>query len=223
MTWVPANPKLSPEDVKYQLSFFDCKVLIYQSAFADLIDAIRDDLPMVVAFICLDEDMENAPSLAKWMEGASGERLEVPVEPNSLAMLMPTGGTTGRPKGVQLTNRVIATFLGTAMYCFSYSHAENPVALVAAPITHAAGLLALPIIARGGRVVIIAKPDINEVLDTIEREKITELFLPPTVIYRLLDVPSINQRNFSTLKYFTYGAAPMSTEKLRTALRVFGP
>jgi acyl-CoA synthetase (AMP-forming)/AMP-acid ligase II len=52
---------------------------------------------------------------------------------------------------------------------------------------------------------------------------VTELFLPPTVIYRLLETPGIQQRDLSSLRYLMYGAAPMSLEKLKQALRLFGP
>ena len=64
---------------------------------------------------------------------------------------------------------------------------------------------------------------VGRLLDAIERHRITELFLPPTVIYMLLDLPGIEKRDFSSLRYFLYGAAPMSVEKLKRALRTFGP
>ncbi|MGL1806970.1 AMP-binding protein, partial [Vibrio parahaemolyticus] len=60
-------------------------------------------------------------------------------------------------------------------------------------------------------------------LDVIERERVTEFFLPPTVIYRMLDVPGVAERDFSSLRYFVYAAAPISVEKLRQAIKVFGP
>ena len=60
-------------------------------------------------------------------------------------------------------------------------------------------------------------------LEQIAKRRVTEFFLPPTVIYRLLEVPGIEQVDFSSLKYFLYGAAPMSVEKLKKAIAVFGP
>ena len=223
VTWVPANPKLSRDDIQYQFDFFDCKVVIYQQAFAEVIEALRPTLPNVQHFICLDAERPTAPSLATWIGQASEAPLEVLVEPDDLAMLMPTGGTTGRSKGVALTNRNIHTFVGTCLYCFSYTHEECPVVLAAAPLTHASGLLALHALARGGRVVIIAKADPVEMLDMIETQRITEFFLPPTVIYRMLDVPGVAARDMSSVRYFVYAAAPISVDKLKLALKVFGP
>jgi acyl-CoA synthetase (AMP-forming)/AMP-acid ligase II len=109
------------------------------------------------------------------------------------------------------------------MFAAPYTSDEPIVNLVAAPMTHAAGTLTLPVSARGGTVVVMERPDPVQLLDLIEKHRVTELYLPPTVIYRLLDMPGIEQRDFSSLKYFIYGAAPMSVDKLRRAIEVFGP
>jgi acyl-CoA synthetase (AMP-forming)/AMP-acid ligase II len=61
-------------------------------------------------------------------------------------------------------------------------------------------------------------------LGAIPKYRVTEIFLPPTVIYRLLDIPDLQKKvDFSSLRYFLYGAAPMSVEKLKQAIEVFGP
>ncbi len=60
-------------------------------------------------------------------------------------------------------------------------------------------------------------------LDAIEQYGVTDLFLPPTVIYRLLEVLQESPRDLSSLRYVIYGAAPMSVEKLRQALTAIGP
>ena len=91
-------------------------------------------------------------------------------------------------------------------------------------MTHTAGLLSVPCTARGGTVVVVTKPDPALLLAAIPKYRVTELFLPPTVIYRLLDIPDLGRKaDFSSLKYFMYGAAPMSVEKLKQAIEVIGP
>lgn len=69
--------------------------------------------------------------------------------------------------------------------------------LTAAPMTRTAGYLTLPAGARGGTVMVVTKPDPAGLLDAIEEHRVTEFFLPPTVIYRLLEMPGIRQRDFS--------------------------
>jgi acyl-CoA synthetase (AMP-forming)/AMP-acid ligase II len=110
------------------------------------------------------------------------------------------------------------------MISFPYEANRPPVNLAAAPMTHTSGGLSLPCTARGGTVVVITKPDPPLMLAAIAKHKVTELFLPPTVIYRLLDIPDLNRKvDFSSLKYFLYGAAPMSVDKLKQAIATFGP
>ena len=71
---------------------------------------------------------------------------------------------------------------------------------------------------------IVTKPDPALLLAAIAKYRVTELFLPPTVIYRLLDIPDLGRKvDFSSLRYFMYGAAPMSVEKLKQAIDVIGP
>jgi acyl-CoA synthetase (AMP-forming)/AMP-acid ligase II len=142
---------------------------------------------------------------------------------DAVAAILPTGGTTGAPKGAMNTHRSLAVSAQHHMFAASYPADESPVFLVAAPMTHAAGTMTLPCSARGGTCVVMQKMDVHVMLDLIEQHRVTELYLPPTVIYRLLDLPGIEQRDFSSLRYLVYGAAPMSTEKLRRAIEVFGP
>jgi acyl-CoA synthetase (AMP-forming)/AMP-acid ligase II len=92
-----------------------------------------------------------------------------------------------------------------------------------APLTHAAGVLCFPIMTLGGRIVIMHHPDIGEFLDLIERYRVTHTFLPPTVIYMLLDHPKLDRSRLGSLQCFWYGAAPISATRLAEALQRIGP
>ena len=78
-------------------------------------------------------------------------------------------------------------------------------------------------ISNGGTIVFLDKADPAAIVDAIERHGITTMFLPPTVIYSLLTMPDIRKRNFSSLRYFIYTAAPISPDKMAEALEIFGP
>ena len=92
-----------------------------------------------------------------------------------------------------------------------------------APLTHAAGVLCLPVMALGGRIVIAPKPDLGEFLALIERHRVTHTFLPPTLIYMLLEHPKLAATRRDSLQCFWYGAAPISTARLEEALVKIGP
>ena len=94
-----------------------------------------------------------------------------------------------------------------------YPFEGRPVYLALAPLTHAAGVLCFPIMALGGRVVIMPKPDLGEFLALIERYRVTHTFLPPTLIYMLLEHPRARCADASrSLQCFWYGAAPISAD-----------
>jgi acyl-CoA synthetase (AMP-forming)/AMP-acid ligase II len=90
-------------------------------------------------------------------------------------------------------------------------------------LTHAAGVLCFPIMALGGEVVIMPKPDLGDFLSLIERHRITHTFLPPTLIYMLLEHPGLTSSDLSSLRCLWYGAAPMSAARLEQALTRIGP
>ena len=222
VAWIPANPRSAIADTQYVLGSFDCNILLFQSEFAPMVAKLRQELTQIELFVCLDRRVGDIPSLDEWLERASDEPLYVQRDRDELAVIMPTGGTTGRSKGVMLAQRTLYNMVASYLYCFDYKTDERPVVMAAAPLTHAAGMLALPALARGGKLVVLPSVDVGMMLDTIEKHRVTEFFLPPTVVYRMLDFPGIEQRDFTSVKYFAYAAAPMSVEKLKKALQVFG-
>ncbi len=69
----------------------------------------------------------------------------------------------------------------------------------------------------------LPRPDPMLLVQAIGQHRVTEFFLPPTVIYALLEAPGIEMVDFSSVRYLLYGAAPMSVEKLKKAIARWGP
>jgi acyl-CoA synthetase (AMP-forming)/AMP-acid ligase II len=224
MCWIPVGARNAPEENRQVLDAFDCEIVFFQQQFAEIIAMLRPQLPRIKLWICIDAELPDARSLANWTAGQSSSDPRVPCDMDDVILLMPTGGTTGVPKGVMNTHRSVQIFVAHFLFGTPYPAGQRIVNLAAAPMTHTAGVLTLPCTARGGTVVVVTKPDPTLMLAAIPRHRITEFFLPPTVIYRLLDIPDLNKKvDFSSLRYFFYGAAPMSVEKLKRAIEVFGP
>ena len=227
LCWIPVGARNPAAENHFILDAFDCEVLFFQKEFATVVAGLIPELPKVKAWICIDGDSPEVPvarSLQAWVAEQPATRPRLDVDMDAVVVLSATGGTTGSPKGVMNTHRSTQTFCAHFMIGCAYEAGIKPVNLAAAPITHTAGLLSLPCTARGGTVVVLTKPDSALLLQAIPTHRVTEFFLPPTVIYRLLDIPDLNMRvDFSSLKYFLYGAAPMSVEKLKQAIGTFGP
>lgn len=218
--WCPINPRNEAAENAYILDNFDCAALLFHSKFADLVDELRRQLPKLELLVCLDAEQPFASSLDQWLAGVpDGPFWAEPV--SDLAMLPGTGGTTGHPKGVMLTGRNLEAM--TALTLIGYPFEGRPVYLAMAPLTHAAGVLTFPIMAHGGEVVIMPYPDTGEFLALVSRHRVTHSFLPPTLIYMLLDHPALGATDLSSLQCFWYGAAPISPARLEEAIDKIGP
>jgi acyl-CoA synthetase (AMP-forming)/AMP-acid ligase II len=223
LTWVPMNPRSTPDESQQTLDAFDVEVLFFQVAFADSALKCKATCPQLKHLVCIDAQVPGCEYLPQWLTDLPASDLCVAADLDEVVAIMPTGGTTGAPKGVMLSHRNLSLSLANGVINTPYEPGQRIVNLAAAPMTHSAGFLSLSASARGGTVVVLTKPDPASLLQAIEQYGVTELFLPPTVIYRLLETPGLQQRNLSSLRYLMYGAAPMSLEKLKQALRVFGP
>jgi fatty-acyl-CoA synthase len=105
----------------------------------------------------------------------------------------------------------------------SYPFEGKPVYLALAPLTHAAGVLCFPVLALGGEIVIMPAPDLGQFLALIAAHRVTHAFLPPTLIYMLLDHRDLAAADLSSLQCLWYGAAPMSAARLAEAITAIGP
>jgi acyl-CoA synthetase (AMP-forming)/AMP-acid ligase II len=219
--WMPVNARNSVDDNVYILDHNECAWLFYHSAFAEAVEAIRLGAPKIRGFVCVDRANGADPWLQDWVAPYPERAPYVVVKPDDLTSIWPSGGTTGRSKGVMLTHLNFTTMI--ANFASSMPYDEPGVHLVAAPMTHAAGCVAMPLLATGATQVVIPKADPLEIMRCIEAHRVTTLFLPPTAIYSMLAHPRVREFDYSSLKHFVYAAAPMSAEKLKECLEVFGP
>lgn len=217
--WVPLNAKNGIEENVHILKSFDVEYLFYHGTFRPQVEAYVAEVPGI-RLIRMDGAGEG--SLAALTSGVAdlapddlGRGLE------ALTAVFPTGGTTGLSKGAVWTNLTWMTMIAN-IHC-ALPVKKPPVHLVIAPMTHAAGGVALMLMASGATQVILPAFDARAVMAAIERHKVTHLFLPPTAIYVLLAHPDLRRHDYSSLDYFIYAAAPMSVDKLKEAVQAFGP
>lgn len=219
--WCPINPRNEAEENRELFDLFGCRFLFFQASFAGLVERIRDRLPRLEWLVCLDGDVPGAQSFDTWLTEHDAEPDLQRRPADGLAMIAGTGGTTGRPKGVRLTEENMMVSTATAL--MSYPFGYRPQYLALAPLTHSAGVLTFPIFSLGGHVVVMPAPDIGQFLDLVDKRCITHAFLPPTVIYGVLDHPNLDSTDLSSLRCLWYGAAPMSPTRLEEALTRIGP
>jgi acyl-CoA synthetase (AMP-forming)/AMP-acid ligase II len=224
--WVPINYR-NANDANIQfMNYAETRWLFYHSSFREQAQMMQSQVPALRHAICIDAEDGKGPSLAQFME------LSAPAEvpdwadargnPGRLVGLVPTGGTTGPAKGVRVTSDSWGAFIETAGH---YWQIEGvlPVCLSTAPLSHAAGVIAYALFTLGATNVILPRFDAGAVLQQIEHHRVTHLFLPPTAYYALLAHPEVRQRDHSSLKLLLLAASPVSPDRVKQGVEIFGP
>ncbi|MGW9432523.1 AMP-binding protein [Streptomyces decoyicus] len=130
-----------------------------------------------------------------------------------------TGGTTGHPKGICTTFDQARWFHGVIQQEPESARRQ----LVCTTLAHAAGLMADSTLHAGGTVVLLDDFDPGTALAAIERERITDMFLLPPLLYQLMDHPDARHTDTSSLRLLTYGGCQSSPARIADAVRAFGP
>ncbi len=221
LAWLSVHIRNTIETNADVLEYFDTDIVFFHSYFEAAMPVLKAKLTRAKLYICIDKPSEHGVHMDVWLAGCWTPFLNNPEDANTRAFLQPTGGTTGPTKGAVHTHRTLE-MMGLAL-ASSFDVTPDSRHLCIAPLTHAAGLLVLGFVVRGGVNIIMPGFDPVALLDLIEKEKVTHIYLPPTAIYGLLAHPKTKTTDFSSLKAFIVGAAPIAPEKFKEAVRVFGP
>jgi fatty-acyl-CoA synthase len=222
---VPLAVLLNSSDHIYMVNQAECSTLIYHEKMSSRVREMMPHLDTVTTFICITSDPSDLPGghidLMSLIKRNAPEPKDVEISPEDLVGIYYTGGTTGKPKGVMLSHRAWVYTILIEMLEFGFGWNES--FLFPTPLTHAGGCLMLPVFLRKGRCVIIDHFDPELFLTTVEKEKVTMSFLVPTMIYVLLDFPNRDKYNLSSLRNIIYGASAIAPERLKQAIKTFGP
>jgi long-chain acyl-CoA synthetase len=132
----------------------------------------------------------------------------VEISPNDVAALPYTGGTTGDPKGAVLTHRNIVAVQEQMRHAFPDIEDGKECGLAALPFYHIYGQSVIMLTGgfRGGKGVLFAKPDLDEILDAIQDYDVTLFYGVPTLYKYLVDHPKTKRINWKKIKYLYCGA-----------------
>jgi fatty-acyl-CoA synthase len=207
---VPINFRLVGRELIYILDDSDSAVLIFTEDFQDTVGAIRPNLNQVKYYIHIGYG-KNCPDYAQDYEDLLAKSSpELPnriIGENDPVSLIYTSGTTGFPKGAVFTNRIHASYAGgLSEWKLNY----DDIFLCVGPAFHSAALhCSTTHLAMGAGVVIMKHYDVKEVLETFQKEKITTVFMVPTMWESVASYPEIDQYDLSSLRVLISVGAPL--------------
>ncbi|HVV41548.1 MAG TPA: AMP-binding protein [Nitrobacter sp.] len=222
MRYTPLHPLAAEDDHAFIVEDAEIDALIVEAGkFAARGVAIRARTPSLRHLLSFGP-MDGAEDVRARFREAAVAPLADESEADKIVWLAYTGGTTGRSKGVIIPHRaMVATALAV------YSDWDWPADiryLAATPISHAAGVNICPVMMRGGFTRLVQGFEIEAFCRVVAEERINTLFLVPTLIYALIDAAAVRARHdMRSLEMIVYGAAPMSPDRLREAIGIFGP
>lgn len=157
----------------------------------------------------------------KWLGDVDAVPEVGDTDPDRPMLILYSSGTTGRPKGITLTNHNFSFVHSMATELFRMR--GDSVYLLGSPLFHIGGVgTGTALMTLGGRTVLLRDVDPEKILDIIESERVTHTFFVPAVIQRLVEAQERKPRDLSSLELFAYGAAPMTEALLRKAIEVLG-
>jgi acyl-CoA synthetase (AMP-forming)/AMP-acid ligase II len=213
---VPANARLHPREVEFIAANSGARLLVATPALAEALAPLENAVASLVRVVATD-----GRDYAALLEAGMPLRPE-PGAPTDAAWLFYTSGTTGRPKGAVLSHRNLL-FMSQCYYADIDRLDARDTHLVAAPVSHGAGLYALPFLLQGARQIVLAQFEVGAVLDLIARHSRVSLFAAPTMLTRLVHAPETAAADLANLRTITYGGGPMYVADLERALEIFGP
>ncbi|MEU6371585.1 acyl-CoA synthetase [Streptomyces sp. NPDC046909] len=219
---VPVNFMLTAGEVGYVLGHSGATGLVVEDALLPVAEQALEDADLAAAVTVrgvIPDSGAAAPagweSVEDWMAHDDPTAPDVFVADDDLAQLIYTSGTESRPKGAMLSARSLMSQYVTCAVDGEMS--GDDIEIHALPLFHCAQLhcFLTPGIYLGATNIVLPGADAEAILRTVEKERATKLFCPPTVWIALLRHPDFDKRDLSSLRKGYYGASIMPVEVLK--------
>jgi long-chain acyl-CoA synthetase len=206
---VPLSPLLTAAGLATLIDHSDSVIVFVGAAHVSDVDSIRAKLTKIEAgrYVVVGSQQPGYRTFKEFTREPATAPAEISIDGDDPLMIVYSSGTTGDPKGIVLTHHV------RAMYCTLYGAAwrmtPESVSLHAGSLVfNGAFMTLLPSFFLGGRYILHQKFDSTDVLDTIEREKVTHMVMVPSQIITLLEDRTLSAARLRSLEaVISLGAA----------------
>jgi long-chain acyl-CoA synthetase len=217
----PINAQSKEREVRFQVDDAGATAVIYHEALAPVVDAVRGDLKNVRAFAVTGRSAPGGVERFDDLVAEAGS-VSVPTRMDDLAALPYTSGTTGFPKGVMLTHSNLTA--NQQQFFAAVPVHRSDVFLNVLPYFHiyALNLLMAGSISLGATQVVMPRFDMAEYCTLIERHRATVCFIVPPIVLGLAMSPEVDKHDFSSVRFFFTGAAPLAPDPARRTIERIG-
>jgi fatty-acyl-CoA synthase len=210
---VPLNVRWKPDELRYGLAQSEARVLLVAREFEEVARGLAPALPALRDVVGLDD----AETL---LARASDAEPEAAVDERDPHVMLYTSGTTGDPKGALLSHR--SYVLQAAQTSGATGLGEDEVGLCMFPMFHMGGwAMPLGYWAHGGSVVLMERADPGEILRLVARERVTYLYLIPTLYRAVLELGEFDRSDLSSLRALGSGTSVMTEPQVREVVERF--
>ena len=215
------NFRLAAPEIAYIVGDCAPTALFFEAEYSEIIAGLRGSLPGIDRYVSIGAPPDWATEFEDFVASGSVDGAPTRACLDDVMHLIYTSGTTGRPKGVMRTHRAelrIAEFMTSEVGVL-----REDVVQIMMPLFHVgARWLQIGSHLRGARIVLHREFEPLEILQTMERERVTVVHMAPTIVQRVLDHPRIDEFDLSSLRTVYYSAAPMPLPLLRRGLAKLG-
>lgn len=219
---VPVNFRLTPPEAEYIFNDCDAVGLVCDAVFEPAVREMKPRLAAIRLYISAGPGkFDGFDPLAEIMSSGNAANPGIDVDEYSPSEIIYTSGTTGRPKGAVLLHH--SQMILTTTVCSLYALNPDDRILHVAPLFHSAelNLYLNPGTYMGCTHVVMKDFVPQRVLEMIQQERITQFFGAPVMYMMLMKVPTFDEYDLSSVRFYGYGAAPMAAESVRQMIGKF--
>jgi acyl-CoA synthetase (AMP-forming)/AMP-acid ligase II len=218
---MPINWRLAAPEVRYILEHSGARVLVCEESLVGLANDATEGIGATLVRACISPAANGSWTSLSDLRATGNKVVEVPVEGDDVHRLMYTSGTTGRPKGVMITHANLAW--KNLAHIIELGFTSSEVGLACGPLYHvgALDLTTTSLIAVGATIIIHRSFEASDVVEELERSRVTTVWLAPAMVNAIMALPDVEERDLSSVRVIVNGGEKLPIPLIERLRRVF--